>query len=141
MWSATLAFNGLTSAGWDDQPAGPYDRTSLSALYDIPHGAGLSIVTPGWMEYAAARDPKKFARLAREVFAIGKADEREAALREFRPESVVFRHRQSDVAQRSPHPEGDNEKITEMLYAAQVWQLKDYTREVISDILRRACKE
>jgi hypothetical protein len=140
MWSATLAFNGLTSAGMGmiSLPVHMMEH-SLSALYNIPHGAGLSIVTPGWMDYAAARDPKKFARLAREVFAIGKADEREAALEGIQRLKAWFSAIGSPTSLKEARiPEGDIERITENAFTlAQVWQLKDYTREVISDILRR----
>ncbi|MFA6499361.1 MAG: iron-containing alcohol dehydrogenase, partial [Desulfurivibrionaceae bacterium] len=47
MWTATLALNGLTPAG-----IGAYTfpnhmiEHALSAIYNIPHGAGLSIVMP-----------------------------------------------------------------------------------------------
>ncbi len=71
MWAATLALNGLPVAG-----IGPYGfpnhaiEHSLSALYDIAHGAGLSIVIPGWMTYASRKNPTKFAQFAQRVFHI-----------------------------------------------------------------------
>jgi hypothetical protein len=57
MWSATLAFNGLTSAGMGmiSLPVHMMEH-SLSALYDVPHGAagwtmpppGIRRSLPGW---------------------------------------------------------------------------------------------
>lgn len=69
MWAATLALNGLTPAG-----IGPYAfpnhmiEHSLSALYNIPHGAGLAIVIPAWMKWYHGRNPEQFTRLAHEIF-------------------------------------------------------------------------
>ena len=51
MWAASLAINGLLSAGdsvkWSVHPM----EHELSAFYDITHGIGLAILTPYWMEY------------------------------------------------------------------------------------------
>ncbi len=49
MWSATLALNGLANCGYGG--GGFINHAiehSLSAFYDIPHGAGLAIVIPAW---------------------------------------------------------------------------------------------
>jgi alcohol dehydrogenase YqhD (iron-dependent ADH family) len=45
MWSAILGFNGLTTSGMGQvqMPAHMIEH-SLSAIYDIAHGAGLSII-------------------------------------------------------------------------------------------------
>ena len=50
----------------------------ISAIYDIPHGGGLAILFPNWMEYVMDEDPVKFAQYAKRVFEIdpsGKTDE------------------------------------------------------------------
>ena len=71
MWTATLALNGLTPAG-----IGPYSfpnhmiEHALSAIYNIPHGAGLSIVMPAWMKWYLPRNPSQFARFAKEIFGL-----------------------------------------------------------------------
>jgi len=43
---------------------------ALSAVYDIPHGEGLAIVTPQWMEHCIDINPEKIKRLATNVFQI-----------------------------------------------------------------------
>jgi alcohol dehydrogenase YqhD (iron-dependent ADH family) len=69
MWTATLALNGLTPAG-----VGEYGfpnhmiEHSLSAIYNIAHGAGLSIVIPAWMRWYSSQNPTQFERFAKEVF-------------------------------------------------------------------------
>jgi alcohol dehydrogenase YqhD (iron-dependent ADH family) len=58
MWAATLALNGLTGAGLGKVgfPMHMIEH-SLSALYNVAHGAGLSVVIPGWMSYQAQQTP------------------------------------------------------------------------------------
>ena len=52
---------------------------TLSVLYNIPHGAGLSIVYPAWLKFHRSKINQKLAFLAKEVFSIHKKDENEAA--------------------------------------------------------------
>ena len=140
MWSATLAFNGLTSSGMGliSLPVHMIEH-SLSALYDVPHGAGLSILTPGWMDYAVGSNPKRFARFAREIFGVESRTEMEEAQEGIRRLKAWFSGIGSPTSLEEVRiPEGDIDKITANAgRLAEVWQLKDYTPEVISDILRR----
>ena len=71
MWAATLSLNGLTAAGLG-KIAFPMHliEHALSALYDVPHGAGLSVVIPGWLTWQAQRNPARLARFAERVFQI-----------------------------------------------------------------------
>jgi len=138
MWAATLAFNGLTTAGMG-QIALPVHMIehSLSALYDIAHGAGLSIVLPGWMMRFRQEKAGRFACMAREVFAVNVSGEDEAA------QEGIEQIRQWFVRVGSPVklaeagiPAGDIPEIAENAAAlAQVWGLKAYSREVIAEVL------
>lgn len=84
MWAATLALNGLTPAG-----IGSYNfpnhmiEHALSAIYNIPHGAGLSIVMPAWMKWYVAKNPSQFRRFAKEIFGLDSAEAGIAALEEW----------------------------------------------------------
>lgn len=40
----------------------------LSGIYDIAHGAGLSIIFPAWMKYVYKHDVNRFAKFANRVF-------------------------------------------------------------------------
>ncbi len=73
MWCATLALNGWTAAGLGlvGFPMHMIEH-SLSAVYNVPHGAGLSVVVPAWMGYQAERNPTKFSQFADRVFQISK---------------------------------------------------------------------
>lgn len=142
MWSATLGFNGTTTAGMGfvSYPAHMIEH-SLSALYDIAHGAGLSIVLPGWMQYAVKKGPAKFARLAREVFSISKSDETETALAGIAALKSWFASIGSPVLLKEANiPESDIGKIADNASnTAAVWGMKAYTKDVIAEVLN-LCK-
>jgi alcohol dehydrogenase YqhD (iron-dependent ADH family) len=138
MWAATLALNGLAPAGIG--PCGFPNHMiehSLSALYDIPHGAGLGIILPGWLRYAAARKPEKIARFGREVFGIGAslpevaAREGIAALKGWFAKigsPTTLADAGIDAAQIGRIAENAT-----ML--ARKWRLDEYSREVIAEVL------
>jgi len=140
MWATTWAFNGLTSAGMGmvSLPVHMIEH-SLSAIYDIAHGAGLSIVLPGWMRYTLDRNARKLSRLAREIFQISEKDERLAAMTGIEALKAWFAAIGSPTSLKEAGiPEEDIEKIAKNASVlAQVWQLKDYTEEVITSILQR----
>lgn len=142
MWSATLAFNGLTTAGMGfiSLPAHMIEH-SLSALYNIAHGAGLSITLPGWMKYTVHKNPAKFARLGREIFAIEETNDLAAAVEGIDRLKSWFSSIGSPTSLQGANiPEEDIDTIAENAsILAKLWGLKDYTKEVISEILH-LCK-
>lgn len=137
MWAAVLAFNGLTTAGMGNVsfPAHMLGH-SLSALYDVPHGASLSIILPAWMTYFASRNPRKFARLAREVFGIAEKDDLKTALDGISRLKGWFASIGAPTSfGQCSVPDSDLPRIVENAYGlAQVWGLKDYTPDVITGI-------
>ena len=142
MWATTLAFNGLTSAGMGmiALPAHMIEH-SLSALYDVAHGAGLSIILPGWMTYALPKNPAKFARLAREIFNVNDSDDTRAGAAGIDRLKQWFSFIGSPVSlNEAGIPAADLDGIAENAFAlARIWGLKDYTKDIISEILQR-CK-
>jgi len=140
MWSAVLAFNGLTTAGLGrvTLPVHMIEH-SLSALYDIPHGAGLSILLPAWMAFQAFREPEKFARFGREIFGVEDREDRTAALRGARFLKAWFRMIGAPTTlQEGGIPEGGMESLAEHALAlAGVWKLEEYTKDVILEVLAR----
>jgi len=52
MWAGALAWNGLANAGLEGAhiPSHMLEHP-LSALYNIAHGAGLSVVMPAWLKF------------------------------------------------------------------------------------------
>lgn len=69
MWAAALALSGLTTAGLG-RVAFPVHliEHSLSALYDIPHGAGLAVVMLGWLRAHEAEAAPRLAALGTRLF-------------------------------------------------------------------------
>ena len=143
MWSATLAFNGLTAAGMGSiiLPVHLIEH-SLSAMYDIAHGAGLSVIFPGWMKYALDKKLLKFAQLGRAIFNVRTTDDRKAALEGIKRLKRWFSSIGSPTSLKEAGiPESDIDRIAENSAAlAKLWEWNDYTREVIVEVLR-LCKE
>lgn len=81
-WAATVALNGWVQAGAGGIgfPVHMIEHT-LSAFHDITHGAGLAIVNPSWMRFAARHKPAKFVQFAERIFGIATkgADDLEVA--------------------------------------------------------------
>ena len=79
MWASSLSHNDLTGAGRFF--AGTCHRLEheMSAKYDVAHGAGLAVVFPAFAKYVYRLAPERFARFAREVFAVTLTDDLAAA--------------------------------------------------------------
>ena len=76
MWLATNALNGTLSAGKSPGDWGVHNiEHTLSVLYDIPHGAGLSIVYPAWLKIQLPKIKEKLAFLAKNVFEFNGIDD------------------------------------------------------------------
>jgi len=75
-WVSSHALNGLTTSGTGggNFPNHMIEH-SLSALFNIPHGAGLSIVVPAWMSWYKEKNKAQFERFAKEVFGKNSAEE------------------------------------------------------------------
>jgi len=75
-WVSSQALNGLTTSGTGggNFPNHMIEH-SLSALFNIPHGAGLSIVVPAWMSWYKEKNKAQFERFAKEVFGKNSAEE------------------------------------------------------------------
>lgn len=80
-WAATLALNGLTYSGTAgfSYPNHAIEH-SLSALFNVPHGAGLSVIVPAWMKWYLDRNPAQFERFAKNVFGVDGGEQGIAAL-------------------------------------------------------------
>jgi butanol dehydrogenase len=71
MWTSSLALNGLLGYGKITDWATHGIEHAVSAAYDVTHGAGLSILTPYWMEYVFSEETTdKFVEYAQNVWGI-----------------------------------------------------------------------
>lgn len=69
MFAATMALNGMTMYGrssgdWGVHSAGHI----LSLLYDVPHGASLTIIYPAWMRHFKNQIPGRISELGSRLF-------------------------------------------------------------------------
>ena len=83
-WAATVALNGWVQAGSGSVgfPVHMMEHT-VSAYHDITHAAGLAIINPSWMRFAAQKHPKKFVQFAERIFGLTAkgADDLDCALK------------------------------------------------------------
>jgi alcohol dehydrogenase YqhD (iron-dependent ADH family) len=79
MLCGTYALNGgMISVGMQNDWASHGIEHEISAIYDIAHGAGLSIVFPSWMKYVYRERVDRFVQYAQRVWGIeraGRSDE------------------------------------------------------------------
>lgn len=141
MWCATMALNGWTAAGLGmvGFPMHMIEH-SLSAVYDIPHGAGLSIITPAWMRWAKKSRINKLTQLAERVFSIttGSSDSKADAGIERLTEWHASMHCPVKLADCSVDLNQMTKLTDHCLIQAKIWRLKEYNREIIEDILHLA---
>lgn len=135
-WAATLALNGITYAGTSGfgYPNHMIEH-SLSALFNVPHGAGLSVVMPAWMKWYHSRNLVQFERFAQQIFGLKTAAEGIAALEKwFDKIGTPSRLSQLGITAAELPAILDN-----LQGNAQWFGLAGiYTRDVLADILKRA---
>lgn len=135
-WAATLALNGITYAGTAGfgYPNHMIEH-SLSALFNVPHGAGLSVVMPAWMKWYQDRNPAQFERFAQQVFGLKTGNEGIAALEKWF-DKIGTPTRLSQLGITEAHLP----VVLENLQGNAQWfgLAETYTQEVLATILKQA---
>ena len=141
MWTATLALNGLTAAGLGRVgfPMHMIEH-SLSALYNIPHGAGLAVIMPGWLRWFKKHNAARIALLGKHLFAdseIYNASDERIADRTITILKNWFSSVNSPVSLQELNIQSiDIPEIAEnALGLARVWRLNEYSQQTIEKIL------
>jgi len=141
LWTATLALNGLTAAGLG-RVGFPMHliEHSLSALYDVSHGAGLAVVILGWLQHHADTSAPRIADLGKRIFpSLGIIPADQGA------EQTIDGMRRWFCRIKAPvtlHdlgiPASDIPRIAENTKGlARLWRLHDYTPELVAKVLQR----
>lgn len=76
-WASIVALNGWVNAGTNYVPPVHMIEHAVSAHHDVTHGAGLAVINPAWMRFAATKRPERFAQFAVRIFdlsPVGKDD-------------------------------------------------------------------
>jgi alcohol dehydrogenase YqhD (iron-dependent ADH family) len=81
-FGGTVAHNDLLGLGREQDWACHGMEHELSAIYDVPHGAGLAVLTPAWMKYVYKTNINMFVQFAVKVMGV------DGSFRE--PEAVVL---------------------------------------------------
>ena len=139
MWAATLAFNGLATAGVEGAsvPSHMFAHI-LGAYYDIAHGAALSIIVPAWMKYKYKDNPAQFVRFAENVFGIKKNSDEETALAGINALESWFKKIGAPVSFKDaglPEDELDDLAVS-IIELSRLWDIEGYSKPVIIDILK-----
>jgi len=135
-WAATQALNGTTYLGVEGAgfPNHMIEH-SLSALFNVPHGAGLSVIMPAWMKWYYPQNEKQFERFAQNLFGKSSAMEGIQALETwFDKIGTPTRLSQFNI------DESSIDDIVNNAYEnAKFFGLSDtYTKEVLKEILNKA---
>ncbi len=69
-FAGTVAHNGLVGMGRQQDWACHNMEHELSAFYDVAHGAGLAVLTPGWMRYVYKDNINMFMQFALNVMGV-----------------------------------------------------------------------
>ena len=79
MWAGTLAHNGVCGCGKQEDWSSHALEHEISALYNVAHGAGLSVVLLAFMTYMQSHKPFRVAMMGRNVFDVEERDDSRAA--------------------------------------------------------------
>ncbi len=138
MWTATLALNGLTAAGLGKVgfPMHMIEH-SLSAFYNVAHGAGLSAIIPGWMKFQAEKNPQRFAQFAERVFDIrnGSVQQKAASGIEALESWFCRVDSPTSLTDLEIRAEEIPKIAANAVDLAKVWRMKEYNRQLIEFIL------
>jgi len=135
-WAATNALNGLTYVGTSgfSYPNHMIEH-SLSALYNVPHGAGLSVVMPAWMKWYLNKNTTQFTRFAKEIFGLDNAEKGIKALENwFNKVGTPTKLSQFNI------DKSETDTILQNLLGnAEYFGVKQiYTKEILTEILESA---
>lgn len=81
-WAASVALNGWVQVGTNGAYPVHMMEHTLSAYHDVTHAAGLSVINPAWMRFAAQTNTAKFVQFAERIFGLKakSSDDLECAL-------------------------------------------------------------
>lgn len=135
-WAATQALNFTTFCGVENNRFDTHFlEHTLSAEYNIAHGAGLSIIMPAWMKWQKNNLPQRFEQFATNMFGLSSADAGIEALKNWYSKiGTPVTLAEGNI------PETDIPMLVDKLEAiGKMWRAESlYTREMIETVLKNA---
>lgn len=137
--ASTWALNGLTALGVGKHSFPNHMiEHSLSAIYNIAHGAGLSIVIPAWLKWFSKNHETMLLRFSKIIFNTHNIEDGISSLEQwFKKIGAPTTLNDVNI------PKSDVKKISQNIYKTSIkWGLeKIYTIEVITEILNLTYKD
>jgi len=135
-WAATQALNFTTFCGVENNRFDTHFlEHTLSAEYNIAHGAGLSIIMPAWMKWQKNNLPERFEQFAQNMFNVKSADAGIDALKNWYSQiGAPVTLKEGNI------PETEIPMLADkLLVVAKIWGAEAlYTKEMITSILKNA---
>ena len=78
MWAGMIAHNGTCGVGCEEDWASHFLEHEISAIYNVTHGAGLSVIFPAWMTWMTEHNMDKIVQYAVRVWGVPEADDKKA---------------------------------------------------------------
>ena len=137
-WASTMALNGNTFTGVAGNSFDTHMiEHAMGGLYNVPHGAGLAVVLPAWMQAIKNDNPSRFERFAEKLFGIADADGGIRKLTEwFSSIGAPVTFSEAGLAADAVAPIAEN-----AFEIAKIWGMDQrYSKERIANILKLAVK-
>lgn len=120
MWTGTLAHNGLLDRGRVGDWASHAIEHELSGLFDIAHGAGLTIVFPAWMKYVYHEHIDRFVQFACRVWDVSLTLDNKETIIEVAIDRMEAFFRSLGLPVRLSDAGIGNERIAQMVETAMI---------------------
>ncbi len=136
IWASALAHSGLATIGvGGNRYPNHLIEHSLSALYNIAHGAGLSIVIPAWMKWNLSINIDRYKRFADKIFNQNIPEQAISSLEEW-----FYKINSPTKLSMVNIKENELNKIKDnIMCLAKMWKsYDDYNESIILDILKKA---
>lgn len=78
MWCGTIAHNGTCGVGCEEDWASHFLEHEMSAIYNVTHGAGLSVIFPAWMTWMVDHHVDKIAQYAIRVWGVPESEDKKS---------------------------------------------------------------
>lgn len=78
MWAGMVAHNGTCGVGCEEDWASHFLEHEISAIYNVTHGAGLSVIFPAWMTWMVEHNLDKIAQYAVHVWGVSPSEDKKA---------------------------------------------------------------
>ena len=78
MWAGMIAHNGTCGVGCEEDWASHFLEHEISAIYNVTHGAGLSVIFPAWMTWMVEHNVGKIAQYAVRVWGVPESEDKKA---------------------------------------------------------------